>query len=831
MVRERLSRTSGLLETLCKGDRHNINTFSRLVTDMDDKSLEMLEFPKIREILAGFTSFSGSKELALILKPSADAEQVSLGLRESAEARRLLAVRPGFSVGDIMDVRQSVRMAATGRVLDPIALVGVQKTLVSTRILRTGLARVSTDFPTLWGLGSQIIELKDLEVNIARCIASTGEILDSASVKLAGLRQRSRQVRRELLDRLQSFIGSTKGQKIVQEPIVTERAGRFVIPIKVESRKDLKGFVHDVSNSGATVFVEPMMTLEQGNELRQVSIEERQEIERILAELSAYVGANGAEISINVFVSARLDLALAKARYAESVKGIEPTIDFAYDARSREGVTTNGVLRLVNARHPLLKGRVVPLSVEIGRDCRVLVISGPNTGGKTVALKAMGLMALMAQAGIPIPVSEGTCLPLFDNVFADIGDEQSIEHTLSTFSSHMGNIVRIINCCSRNSLVLLDELGASTDPNEGTALARAILLHFKSMDTMAVATTHYGDVKIAAHTTPGLRNASLDFDPTTLTPTYHLTLGIPGESNAFAVAALLGLPGEIVSAARELQSKGVQEIQSVLRDLAAERQKLADMRSDMKRQHEEAEGRQRAAEAECDQLREQAQAGLHEMRTLLVPEVAELQRQIRQAAADLKKAKSRAEIERARETITGFHAWLDANERVAGIEPARKPGPDAIELNPGDRVWLSDVGIWGTVATLFPEERQLEVLVGNARLRINLQEVEKASSPKPAEGGQAIFKASPRQHVSSLELDLRGKRADEIETQLDAYLNEAFLAHLPQVRIIHGIGAGTVRQIVRETLSSHPLLKSFRPGRRGEGGDGVTMVNMALETH
>ena len=415
------------------------------------RALKCWNSPK-SEILAGLLLF-GKQGTGSHPKPSADAEQVSLGLRESVEARRLLAVRPGFSVGDIIDVRQSARMAVTGQVLDPVALVGIQKTLVSTRILRAGLARVSTDFPTLWGLGSQIVELKDLEVNIARCIASTGEILDSASVKLAGLRQRSRRVRQELLDRLQSFIGSTKGQKIVQEPIVTERAGRFVIPIKVESRKDLKGFIHDVSNSGATVFVEPMMTLEQGNELRQVSIEERQEIERILMELSAHVGENEAEISINVFVSARLDLALAKARYAESVNGIEPTIDFTYDARSREGGTANGVLRLVNARHPLIKGRVVPLSVEIGRDCRVLVISGPNTGGKTVALKAIGLMALMAQAGIPIPVSEGTCFRCLITCSPTSAMNRN-EHTLSTFSSHMGNIVRIINCCSRNSLVL-----------------------------------------------------------------------------------------------------------------------------------------------------------------------------------------------------------------------------------------------------------------------------------------------------------------------------------------------------------------------------------------
>ena len=398
--------------------------------------------------------------------------------------------------------------------------------------------------PSLWDIADRIVELPALENEIGRCITPTGEIMDSASAKLGELRHRLKETRQQLLDRLEAIMRSPRGRRFIQASFVAEREGRYVIPVKSESRKEIRGIVHDISNTGATVFVEPWTTVEMGNEMRELTIEETREVERILLELSTEIGAHEAEISQDVELLAELDLILAKARFAGKFKAAEPHI------------ATDGVLRLDNARHPLLKGKAVPLSMEIGQDYSILVITGPNTGGKTVALKTIGLLTLMAQAGMPIPASEESSIPIFDGVFSDIGDEQSIEQTLSTFSSHMGNIVRIIGASTEKSLVLLDELGTSTDPNEGAALARAILLHFLSRKTIAVATTHYSDLKIFAHTTPGLRNASLDFNPVTLAPTYHLTMGIPGGSNALAIASQLGLPPEIVSKAREMLTKG-----------------------------------------------------------------------------------------------------------------------------------------------------------------------------------------------------------------------------------------------------------------------------------
>ena len=357
-----------------------------------------------------------------------------------------------------------------------------------------------------------------------------------------------REVRQEVLTHLQAIITSPRGRKIVQEPIITEREGRYVIPVKVESRRQIKGIVHDVSNTEATVFIEPWTTTDTQNELRQLVAEEKDEIERILRTLSAEAGAFEGEITRNIELIAEIDLALAKARYAREAKATEPIIVAAARSAKAEGAEPGGVLRLVEARHPLLKKKAVPLSVEIGRDFSVLVITGPNTGGKTVALKTIGLLSLMAQAGLPIPAQAESRIPVFDGVYADIGDEQSIEQTLSTFSWHIGNIVHIINNATAQSLVLLDELGTNTDPGEGSALGRSILLHFLSQRTMAVATTHYTELKALAHATDGMENAALDVDPVTMAPTYHLTVGIPGGSNALATASRLGLPEEIVDA-------------------------------------------------------------------------------------------------------------------------------------------------------------------------------------------------------------------------------------------------------------------------------------------
>jgi len=795
---------------------------------MDDKSLEILEFPRIREILAGFTSFLASRELAINLQPFSDYEHISLLLRQSAEARYLLSLEPGFSIRGVLDIREAVKMAARGKILEPQSLMEIQQTLAAICQLRSSLGKLSKELPLLWNIAEGTVELRQLEKDIATCIAPSGELLDRASPKLALVRRQLREAREQLQNRLEAIIRSPKGHKIIQEPIITEREGRHVIPIKIEFRKEIKGIVHDVSNTGATIFVEPWATIELGNTLRELVLEERHEIERILGKLSSEVGTYEAEISHSIALIAELDLALAKARYAKKAKAAEPVLTtFSNNGKANAGEQAD-VLRLVEARHPLLAEKAVPLSVEMGSDFSILVITGPNTGGKTVALKTIGLLSLMAQAGIPIPASAKSHIPVFDGVFADIGDEQSIEQTLSTFSWHMGNIIRIINNTTERSLVLLDELGTNTDPAEGSALSRSILLHFLSRGTMAITTTHYSDLKAFAHTTPGLQNASLDFDPVTLMPTYHLTVGIPGGSNALATASRLGLPPQIITDAKGMLSTHTQDLETLLANLMEEKQRLEAIRRDLGKEKGEVERRNTELENELRQLSTEERNIIRETRDRVVQEAAELHKEIRQAASELRREKSKERIEQAKAAIAAVQEQLKSKvwQAKAGEEMDRE-APDESIIAAGDTVWLKEANMQATVLSVSEETQQVEVQSGSTRIRLGLDSVKKVTQPDSrATTGFTPKTKQPGGRVVSVELDLRGKRADEIEWALDSYLNDAALSNLSEARIIHGFGTGTVRNIVRELLTSHPLAKSFRPGGRGEGGDGVTVVRL-----
>jgi len=796
---------------------------------VDNKSLDLLEFPKIREILAEHTSFSASRHLALNLKPASEPETVSELLRQSAEARHLLSMQPGLSIGEVTDVREIVHTAAKGVIIEPQSLTDIQNTLAGARHLQANLGKLQEQLPSLWATTRQIVELPELEHDIARCIGPRGEILDSASAQLGNLRYEAKTLRQRLLNCLQAIIESPAGRRFIQDPVITEREGRYVILVKEEMRHEARGIIHDVSRSEATVFVEPWAAVELGNDLKEVLIEEKREVERILADLSAKVGVAEEAISHNVALIAELDLALAKARYADKVKAIEPIV-MPMDMNVRENATSETcIFKLVDARHPLLRGKVVPLSVEMGCDFSTLIVTGPNTGGKTVALKTIGLLTLMTHAGMPIPASEGSCIPLFDSVFADIGDEQSIEQTLSTFSWHMGNMVRIIENSTECSLVLLDELGTSTDPGEGAALARAILLHFLGQGTMTVATTHFSDLKVFAHTTEGMQNASLDFDPVTLTPTYHLTLGIPGGSNAIAVASQIGLPQEIIAAAREMVGKGSEEMELLLGDLVDEKRTIAAQRRELEKEREDAEKLRGNLEAELQEIRGKEQEILRETRDRLARETAQLEKQIREAASELRKTKSREKIEQARTAVAALRDQIAAQTWQAASEKERVAEEEIIPdtLAPGDSVWLNDMRLWGTVLSLTEDDQQVDVQVGHTRLRLNLEDVGKAGPSEEAVAPEvSVVQKGSGGRKRSLELDLRGKRADAIPIELDRYLNDAFLDSFNQVRIIHGFGTGTVRQIVRDLLASHPLVKSFRYGGKGEGGDGVTVVEL-----
>jgi len=795
---------------------------------LGNRDLELLEFDKIREIIAGFTSFSTSRELTLSLVPLSNEEDVRLRLRQSAEARRLLSLSPDFHIGDIIDIREMVKMAARGKVLDPKSLLEIQKTLAAARRSKNHLTNLSQELPLLSDLAGDIVVLDKLEKDIDNCLSPNGDLLDTASAKLGSVRRRMRDIRQELLTHMQAIVTSPRGRKIAQEAIVTEREGRYVIPVKVECRRQIRGIVHDVSNTEATVFIEPWTTTETQNELRELVAEERDEVERILRILSAAAGALQSEISYNIELIAELDLALAKARYAREARATEPIIVAAVSSTEAKENELNGVLRLVEARHPLLGKKAVPLSVEIGRDCSILVITGPNTGGKTVALKTIGLLSLMALAGLPIPAQAESRIPLFDGVYADIGDEQSIEQTLSTFSWHIGNIVNIINNATAQSLVLLDELGTNTDPGEGSALGRAILLHFLSQGTMTVTTTHYTELKALAHATDHMQNAALDVDPVTMAPTYHLTVGIPGGSNALATASRLGLPDKIITRARNMLSKSAQEIESLLTHLVTEQKNVESLRFSLEKELNEIEQSGTDLKNRLRGLEEERRRVIKQTRDQVVHEAAELQVIIRGAAADLRKEKSREKIEQAKKALAeaqeklGAEIW-QARPAVEMEEVEAEEGPIAS----GDTVWLKEANVSATVLSILEDRGLVEVQAGKVKMTLRLDGVEKRiPSTGEVRTGRALIRTEMSKPGVLPELDLRGKRAEEIEPLLDDYLNEASLSSLSQVCIIHGIGTGTVRQIVREMLTSHPLVASFRPGERGECGDGVTIVSM-----
>ncbi len=785
---------------------------------MDEKSLEILEFPQITAILAEHTSFSASRELMLKLKPLTDYDQIDRLLRQVAEARHLLTLEPGFSIGGVSDIREAVRMASLEGILEPRSLMEIQQTLAAMRQARSSLLNLSAELPRLWDIARDIAELRSVEKEIARCISPGGDVLDRASPNLAAIRGQLREEREHLWQRLEAIINSPRGRRIIQEPIITEREGRYVIPVKIELRREIRGITHDVSNTGATVFVEPWSTMELGNTVRELVNEEKREIEKILRSLSAEVGKHEAELSSSIEKLAELDLALAKARYARTVRACEPVLNDGNGFKNESAEAA--VVKLVEARHPLLGEKAVPLSVELGRDFSTLIITGPNTGGKTVALKTIGLFSLMAQAGIPIPASPETCLPVFDGVFADIGDEQSIEQTLSSFSWHVGNIVRIIQKATPCSLVLLDELGTSTDPAEGSALARSILLHFLEKKVLTVATTHYGDLKAFAHATPGVQNASFDFDPATLAPTYHLTLGLPGGSNALATATRLGVPSGIIDHARGLLSKGTLELESLLSNLMVEKQKTEEVRAGLENGRKEVDRQNAELKDRLQRLKEEELQALQEARDRVVAEAAELHRQIRQASSELRREMTRERLERAKKALTGVQEQLGSEVWRADTGEAE---PEK-SLAAGDRVYLRDIGLQASVLSVDEDAREVEVQAGQLKLRLGLENIEKTAETKPARTRGGTMPAATR--VISTELDLRGKRADEVEVALDIYLNDAALANLSEVRIIHGVGTGTVRQIVRDFLAAHPLVKSFRTGKHDEGGDGATVVSL-----
>ena len=787
---------------------------------MEAKYLKTLEYDKILERLAQHTSFSAGRELALGLEPASDPGEVRRRQEETTEARALQDARPDLSLGGARDVRPLVGRARLAATLLPGDLLEIHDTLVSARTLKRSLTRLASQFPRLAAHAQWIEECTDLVNEIERCIDDRGEVQDSASPALARIRQELSVARDHLIERLQRLIGSNEVAPYLQEALITQRSGRYVIPIKAEAKSRVPGIVHDESASRATLFIEPLATVELNNRWRELELQEQHEIERILAALTARVAEDGELIERTVEMLARLDLAFAKGRYSYELRAVAPRLWVA--GQPAGDPKPPAPLALLRARHPLLAPEtVVPIDVWLGGDFRVLVITGPNTGGKTVALKTVGLLALMHQAGLHLPVDADSILPVFDGVYADIGDEQSIEQSLSTFSSHMSTIIGILKRAGLGSLVLLDELGAGTDPVEGAALARAIIGALLSQeDLLAVATTHYSDLKLFAYATPGVSNASVEFDVETLSPTYELSIGLPGRSNALAIGRRLGLPEALVEEATALVAPADREADALLAEVKQAREEAQEALHRGREAQTEAEGLRQRLSRELAAIDETRRQAVEEARVQAQRELEAVRAELRAISAGL-----------ATETLT--QEWLrQASERMRQLEKQVRPAPPPAPRAPpaggveiGDTVLITSLGQTGELLSLDGDEA--EVRVGSFRLRTRAAELELCHRAAPQPQSEPLAPRVATAPPPGMELDLRGQRVEEALPELDKYLDSAYLAGLPYVRIIHGKGTGTLRKVVREALAENPLVASYRSGEREEGGDGVTIAKLA----
>ncbi|HET9110261.1 MAG TPA: endonuclease MutS2 [Ktedonobacterales bacterium] len=793
---------------------------------MHTKSLNTLEYPKIIERLAQETAFSASRELALALEPTNEFAEAQRRQAYTTEARRLLDLRPDAGIRGARDVRPQTKAAQRGKTLSPAELLDILATVRSSAYVYRLITRLEEGFPLLKGLAGDLPQRPQIEGRIAAAISEEGDVLDSASPKLRQLRLEIRSAQQRLQERLGTLVNEFR--TALQEPIITMRSDRYVLPVRAEARGQVRGIVHDQSSSGATVFVEPLVVVEMNNRLRQLQIEERQEVERILAELSEMVGAEAPYIILAVELLAEIDLHLAKARYASLMRGSPPKLN------------AEGRLRLRQARHPLLTGKVVPIDFWLGIEARMVVITGPNTGGKTVAIKTVGLLSLMALSGLYIPAEDDSEVPVFHDIFADIGDEQSIEQSLSTFSSHLTRIVDILREATPDSLVLLDELGAGTDPSEGSALARAILSHLLDRSVETVATTHYSELKAFAHERPGVVNASVEFDVETLSPTYRLTIGLPGRSNALAIASRLGLPAEIIEQGREFLGSAGVEMESLLSNLADERRVAADERYRLSMERAEAEYQRKELERMRRETEEERERILNATREKARREADAAQAELARIRTQMRRTMTEERLEQLRERarkVEERNAPVSSRAHPAASEPGEEIG-DAGELAVGDQVRVQSLGQRGEVVAAANARGEVEVQVGSMRMRIAANNLERLSKRQArAEAGAAVGATSYPQMVTlpprdesaapEMQLDLRGWRVEDALSEVDSYLNDAAMTGMHTVRLLHGKGTGALRQAIREELRHHPLVKTFESAPQREGGDGITVVTLA----
>ncbi|CUH96202.1 MutS2 protein [Propionispora sp. 2/2-37] len=789
---------------------------------MNDLALHILEYHKIIEQLACNTTSTMGRELAEALLPTGDMVQVEARLAETSEAREVMSLVPSVPLGGIRDIRHVIRRAELGAILEPADLLAVGSVLYASRRIKHFFYELTKPVPILAGLVEQIAVQRQLENTIENTVTEQGNIRDDASVELLRLRRAIRNTQASIKDKMDHILRSGEYQKFVQDSLITIRSDRYVIPIKQEYRQHFPGIVHDQSASGATVFIEPMAVVNLNNDIKQFTAAEKNEIERILATVSAQIGKESEAIIHNCQMLSQIDFAFAKAR-----------LSFAMEAQMPQ-INKQGYVHLQRARHPLIPSDVVvPIDIRLGRDFNTLLITGPNTGGKTVALKTIGLFALMAQAGLFIPAASGSAISVFSNIFADIGDEQSIEQSLSTFSSHMTNIVKILQQASSRDLVLIDEIGAGTDPEEGAALAMAILEYLLQTGVKTVATTHYSELKTFAYSHNGIENASVEFDVETLRPTYRLLIGIPGSSNAFAISRRLGLSGTIISRAQELIEREHAELENVLNSLEEQKVTYSRRNEEIIKLERELKLKHAQVTQEYSDLMEKKSKMLRKAQQEAATLLRQTKREAEEVIAELK-AQFAVKDERERQlAVTNARKRLQesgANLQDISEEPDHLPHLSPQQIRPGLRVFVTTLKQTGTILSAGSEELtvQLGIMKVNVPLavcRLAEQKGEGERQCRKSSDGRKLD-VSQRREVAR-QIDIRGNTVEEAEMILGKYLDDAVVAGLTQVLVIHGKGTGALRKGIRAYLKQHYHVKDISIGEVTEGGDGATVVRLS----
>lgn len=785
---------------------------------MNDKVLKTLEFYKIRERLEEYAASQTAKELCRTLVPLSDIEEIQKQQKQTSDALQRLIRKGSLSFAGIKDIRPSLKRLSIGASLGIGELLAISSLLDTTSRVKSFSRNkdVELEPDSLDEMFDSLEPLFSLNYELKRCIISEEEISDEASPALKSIRRSIKTTNEKIRSQLASMINSQTTRTYLQENVITMRNGRYCIPVKQEYRGQVSGMIHDQSSTGSTLFVEPMAVVKLNNDIKELAVKEQEEIEKILSILSNTAALNQAELEENFHILTQLDFIFAKASLSRSYHGSEPIFN------------SQGIIALKDARHPLLDQKtVVPSNIHLGDDFYLLIVTGPNTGGKTVSLKTVGLLTLMGQSGLHIPAFEGSKLAVFEEVYADIGDEQSIEQSLSTFSSHMTNIVSILEKADDRSLVLFDELGAGTDPTEGAALATSILSFLRNMQVRTMATTHYSELKVYALSTEGVENACCEFDVETLRPTYRLLIGIPGKSNAFAISGKLGLPEFIIKDAKERITEQDVAFEDLLSDLETSRITIEREQQEIAVYREEIEQLKKQMKEKQEQLEQR--------RERMIREANEEARRILQEAKDyadetirkFNKGMTGKDMENTRgelrEKINSKNEKLSYKTKKA---PKKNNKPEDFQL--GDAVKVLSLGLNGTVSSLPNARGDLYVQMGILRSQVNIKDIEKIdedviTGPNIQRTSSGKIKMSKTATISP-EINLIGKTVDEALSVMDKYLDDAYLAHLSQVRIVHGKGTGALRQAVHKQLKRLKIVKTFRLGEFGEGDAGVTIV-------